>query len=62
MAMLAHFIEKVIKGWQHWTSTPFPTAKLSLFRKIKSNNACHLGSEVIGCTGIPQGALFPVSY
>lgn len=40
MVMLTDFIEKVIKCWQPQTSTPFPTAKLSLFRR---NISRHLG-------------------
>lgn len=35
MVMLAHFIEKMIKSWQRWTSAPFPTAKLSLYSEEK---------------------------
>jgi len=61
MVTLTDFIEKVIKCWQHQTSTPFPTAKLSPYSE-EMYLEMHAGWSVreIGCTGILQGALFGV--
>ena len=40
MVMLTDFIEKVIKCWQHQTSTPFPTAKLSPYSEEMCLEMC----------------------